>query len=198
MKLQLFEYELPTEIIAQKPLENRQESKMLVLQRESGRLKDDHFYNIGNYLKKGDLLVVNESRVNKCRLYGRKEKTGANIECFVLEKAGRNKYRVLIRPSKRLKEGDRVILGQEENFRVISMHNYGIAIVELNHPVKEIYEKFGKVPLPPYIKNDNIEEGRYQTVFADVPGSTAAPTAGLHFTKNLMEELKSKGIVFAK
>lgn len=197
MKLELFEYKLPTEMIAQEPLENREESRMLVLERKSGRLRDDFFYNLPSYLGSGDVLVINESRVNRCRLFGKKENTGAKIECFVLEKSGRNKYRVLVRPSKRLKAGDRVDLGEGDVFKVISMHRYGIAIAEFDLPEDKIYEKYGKVPLPPYIKKRDIDEGRYQTVFASSAGSTAAPTAGLHFTENLMEKLQSCGIIFA-
>jgi S-adenosylmethionine:tRNA ribosyltransferase-isomerase len=197
MRLKLFEYMLPQSLIAQHPIENREESRMLVLERKSGRLADDFFFNLPLYLDRGDVLVINESKVNKCRLFGKKEKTGANIECFVLEKISGNKYLVLIRPSRRLKAGNRVLLG-ENGFRVISMHSYGRAVVEFDLPIKRIYEKYGTVPLPPYIKNRDVDAQRYQTVFAKKAGSTAAPTAGLHFTEKLMDRLKKCGVIIAR
>ncbi len=197
MNIDLFDYELPREFIAQKPLTRREESRLLVLNRKDGSIKHDRFYNLTSYLNKGDVLVVNESRVGKCRLKGRKEKTGANIECFVLNKIKDKSYMVLLKPSKKLKPGDKVLIG-EHSFVVRSKYDYGKALVEFDLDAEEIFDRYGEVPLPPYIKNTGIKEDRYQTVFADKKGSTAAPTAGLHFSKDLMNKLEGYGIIFAR
>ena len=201
MKTELFDYKLPINFIAQKPLPKRDHSNLLVLDRKTGDITHDRFFNIGRYLCPGDVLVINESRVRKCRLPGIKENTGARIECFVLKKAGNtdrnNEYEVLLRPSKRLKDGDRVLMGGH-SFKVISKAEYGKAIVSFDCPVSEIIIDIGEIPLPPYIRGRDFEEKRYQTVYAARGGSTAAPTAGLHFTKKLMSSLKEKKIIFAK
>jgi S-adenosylmethionine:tRNA ribosyltransferase-isomerase len=202
MKLDLFHYDLPEKFIAQQPLERRDQSKLLILEKKTGRIKHDFFYNIKNYLNKGDILVLNESKVSKCRLIGFKEKTGAKIECLVLKKISRNhfasnKYLTLLKPSKRIKQNDRVAIGGYF-FEVEERLDCGKAIVKFSSKLDEIIEKYGKVPLPPYIKKDDIKEERYQTVYAGVKGSAAAPTAGFHFTRKLIDELKKNGIKFAK
>ncbi len=200
MKIELFDYDLPKKFIAQRPLERRAESRLLVLDRRDGSIKHDRFYNLLSYLKKGDVLVINESRVRRCRLKGKKEKTGANIECFVLNKLRDNQdnqYTVLLKPSKRLEPSDKVLIGNH-HFIVKSKFDYGKAIVEFDLPAEEIFDSYGEVPLPPYIKNTGIKEDSYQTVYAVKKGSSASPTAGLHFSKELMEELKRKGVVFAR
>lgn len=197
MKIELFDYELPQKFIAQEPLQRRDESKLLVLDKKKGYIKHDIFNNLLLYLEKGDVLVLNESRVIKCRLKGVKERTGASIECFVLEKLQNNEYMVLLRPSKRLRPNDRVIIGKYY-FTVKSKLNYGRAVVKFNYPVNEIFKEYGMVPLPPYIKNTEIKENQYQTVYANKEGSVAAPTAGLHFSKKLIKKLENEGIIFAK
>ncbi|TET51974.1 MAG: tRNA preQ1(34) S-adenosylmethionine ribosyltransferase-isomerase QueA [Actinomycetota bacterium] len=201
MKTELFDYKLPVSFIAQKPLPERDHSNLLVLDRKTGDITHDRFFNIGKYLYPGDVLVINESKVNRCRIFGKKETTGAEIECFVLKKAGNtdknNEYEVLLKPSKRLKDGDRVLMG-DHSFKVISKAEYGKAIVSFDCPVSEIFKSIGEMPLPPYIRGRDFEENRYQTVYAAGGGSTAAPTAGLHFTKKLMSSLKEKKIIFAK
>ena len=197
MKTELFDYKLPASFIAQKPLPLRDHSKMMVLDRKSGKISHDLFYNLGNYVNQGDVLVVNESRVRKCRLFGIKENTGAQVECFVLEKITPNDYEVLLRPSKRLRRGDRVAIGKY-CFEVILKLNYGNAVVRFSAPAVEIFEEYGEIPLPPYIKGRDFEGSRYQTIYAADEGSAAAPTAGLHFTRELMDSLKSKGIIFAR
>jgi S-adenosylmethionine:tRNA ribosyltransferase-isomerase len=197
MKIELFDYELPQELIAQNPLATREKSKLLLLDRETGIIKHDFFYNIHKYFKKGDVLVVNESGVVRCRLKGRKEITGANIECFVLNRAGKNEYIALIKPSKRVKPFDKVIIG-EHYFIIKSKLDYGKAVVEFDVPAENIFKEYGEVPLPPYIKNKDISEERYQTVYAGKKGSRAAPTAGLHFSKDLIKKIEKKGIIFAK
>ncbi len=197
MKTELFDYELPQKFIAQVPLLRRDNSKLLVLDKKPGSIKHDFFYNIQSYFKKGDVLVVNESRVVRCRLKGKKEKTGANIECFVLNKLNENEYLVLIRPSKRVKPNDKVII-EKHFFIVRSKLDYGKAVVKFDFPAEDIFDEYGEVPLPPYIKDTGIKEESYQTVYADKKGSRAAPTAGLHFSKELINKLKDKGIVIAK
>ncbi len=201
MKIKLFDYELPGNFIAQKPLPLRDHSKMMVLDRKSDTIIHDNFFNIGKYLLPGDVLVINESRVNRCRIFGKKEGTGARIECFVLKKADvyskDNRYEVLLKPSKRLKTGDKVILG-DHFLEILSKGEYGKATVAFSSSVSEIFDCIGQLPLPPYIKGRNFDENRYQTVYASKGGSAAAPTAGLHFTKELILTLKEKGIKFAK
>jgi S-adenosylmethionine:tRNA ribosyltransferase-isomerase len=197
MKTDLFDYELPRKFIAQKPLPRRDRSKLLILDKKTGGIEHDVFYNLPLYLKKGDVLVVNESKVIKCRLNGVKEKTGASIECFVLEKITGNKYIALLKPSKRLKPSDRVIIGKYY-FTVESKLDYGKAIVEFNFPVDVIMKEYGNIPTPPYIKNIEIKEEEYQTVYARKDGSLAAPTAGFHFSKRLIKKLEESGIMFGK
>ena len=197
MKVDLFDYDLPRKFIAQKPLPQRDNSKLLVLDRKTGNIEHDVFYNLISYLQKGDVLVINESKVIKCRLNGVKEKTGASIECFVLEKIDSNRCVVLLKPSKRLRPFDKVIIGKYY-FTVESKLDYGKAIVEFNFPIDIIMEEYGNIPTPPYIKNTVIKEEEYQTVYARKDGSLAAPTAGFHFSKRLIKKLEDSGIVFAK
>ena len=201
MRTELFDYRLPRDHIAQKPLPLRDHSKMMVLDRSSGSLMHDNFFNIGRYLCPGDVVVINESRVNRCRIFGKKEGTGARIECFVLKKVDisskNSEYEVLLKPSKRLKTGDRVVLGNHF-LEILSKGEYGKAIVVFSCGINEIFDSIGQLPLPPYIKGRDFDENRYQTVYASRGGSAAAPTAGLHFTKELISSLKKKGILFAR
>ena len=197
MKVDLFDYDLPRKFIAQKPLPQRDNSKLLVLDRKTGNIEHDVFYNLISYLQKGDVLVINESKVIKCRLNGVKEKTGASIECFVLEKIDSNRCVVLLKPSKRLRTSDKVVIGKYY-FTVESKLDYGKAIVEFNFPIDIIMNEYGNIPTPPYIKNTGIKEEEYQTVYARKDGSLAAPTAGFHFSKRLIKKLEDSGIVFAK
>ncbi len=201
MKTKLFDYELPESFIAQKPLPLRDHSRMMVLDRKSEGIIHDNFFNIGKYLHPGDVLVINESRVNRCRIFGKKESTDARIECFVLKKVDicseNSEYEVLLKPSKRLKTGDNVIIG-DHYLKILEKCEYGKAIVDFSSPIDEIFDSIGQLPLPPYIKGRDFDEDRYQTVYASRGGSAAAPTAGLHFTKELISSLKEKGIFFAK
>jgi S-adenosylmethionine:tRNA ribosyltransferase-isomerase len=197
MKIELFDYELPQKFIAQKPLPHRDESKLLVLDRQTGNIKHDIFYNISSYFNKGDVLVVNESKVTRCRLKGKKEMTGANIECFVLNRLEDNRYMVLLKPSKRIKPLDRVVIGKYY-FTVKTKLDYGKAIVEFSTPAGVVFDEHGRIPLPPYIKCNDIDEARYQTIYASRGGSSAAPTAGLHFSSELIRRLKDKGVILAK
>ena len=200
MDLNLFNYTLPERLIAQTPLIEREKSRLLVMDRKSGALKHDFFYNIGNYLNTKDVLVINDSKVINARIFGFKEETGAKIECFILEKKKNNNFIVLLRPSKKLKEGNKVFLDKDKNayFEIIEKLWEGKALISFNIPAHDIFEKYGQVPLPPYIKSRNFDNSFYQTVYAKKEGSTAAPTAGLHFTKKLIERIKEKGISLAK
>ncbi|MBM3700221.1 MAG: tRNA preQ1(34) S-adenosylmethionine ribosyltransferase-isomerase QueA [Actinobacteria bacterium] len=195
-----YNYSLPEKLIAQKPLEKRDHSKMLVLQKSSGNIVHDFFYNIEKYLLRSDMLVVNESKVIKCRLEGIKEPTGAKIECFVLKKMpgyDKNACCVLLKPAKRLKNGDKVFFGKYF-LEVADKQDFGKAIAIFCCDPDIVMQKHGKIPLPPYIKNTNIMDERYQTVYAERQGSAAAPTAGLHFTQNIINRLSLQGIKFAK
>ena len=200
MELNLFDYKLPENLIAQSPLIKRDTARLLILDKKSGEIKHDIFYNIVDYVNCGDVIVINESKVINARIFGRKEKTGAKIECFILEKKKNNNFIVLLRPSKKLKVSDRVFLNSDESvyFEVIDKLEEGKAIVNFNVFSAEVLKKYGQVPLPPYIKNRDFDNSFYQTVYAKKEGSTAAPTAGLHFTKELIKKLKDKGVFFAK
>jgi S-adenosylmethionine:tRNA ribosyltransferase-isomerase len=198
MKIELFDYELPQEFIAQKPLPRRDESKLLVLDRKTGNIKHDIFYNIPDYFGRKDVLAVNESKVIRCRIMGKKEGTGAVIECFVLNRVKDNQYMVLIKPSKRIKPSDKIFISSKYFFTVKTKLDYGRAIAEFNHPVGPIFKQYGRIPLPPYIKNDDIDESRYQTIYAGREGSSAAPTAGLHFSEELIKRLRNRGVIMAK
>ena len=212
MKTKLFFYDLPEEFIAQKPLEKRDNSRLLVLDKKTGSIKHDFFYNICKYLDKNDILVLNESMVNKCRLEGIKKGTGAKVECFILEHIMPQKNEafdnneaaskdniclVLLKPSRKLKQGDAVAFG-EYCCEIIKKEQYGKALVRFNAGPDVIIKKYGKIPLPPYIKNNEICENRYQTIYAKTEGSCAAPTAGLHFTDEVIKSLLKKGVNFAK
>lgn len=196
MKIDLFYYDLPKSFIAQKPLERRDQSKLLVMDRKTGRLRHKIFSEIAEYLKSGDVLVLNKTRVVRCRLIGKKIKTGTEIECFILQKTEGNRCLCLIKPYRRLKDGDLVQVGKNI-FTVIEKIGYGKALIDFDKNPDLIIKKCGLVPLPPYIKNRSIDEDRYQTVYASNGFSTAGPTAGFHFTEELIESLKQKGVVFA-
>ena len=197
MKLGLFYYDLPARFIAQEPLNKRDHSKLLVLERKTGRIKHDIFNGIINYLRCGDVLVLNETKVLKCRLIGQKVQTGTEIECFILDRIGRNRCLCLLKPCRRLKSGDRVHIGSN-HLNIIEKKGYGKAIVEFDDTPDLIISRYGKVPLPPYIKNKNIDEARYQTIYAKSGFSAAGPTAGFHFTEELFDSLKKSGVVIAR
>ena len=202
-KLELYDYELPEELIAQYPCQERGGSRLLVVHRKSGKLKDRRFLDIVEYLKPGDLLVMNDSRVIPARLLGEKATTGAHIELLLLKdrsNAGEKTavWEVLARPLKRLKAGDCVSFGCELSACVLEKSTDGSVLVRFEHAgtFLDVLEKVGKVPLPPYIRREpnEADSKRYQTVYAKAPGSAAAPTAGLHFTEELLELLRSRGV----
>ena len=203
MRINDFDYELPQELIAQTPAEKRDFSRLMVVHRDSGEVEHKHFYDILDYLKAGDCLVMNNSKVLPARLYGRKEGTGANIEFLLIKRIKGDIWETMVRPGKRLKPGDAVSFSDDKLFRAV-VKDYGeggTRIVEFEYEgiFLERLEELGKMPLPPYIERDNNSEDkdRYQTVYAKNEGSVAAPTAGLHFTPELLEKAKAKGVKLA-
>jgi S-adenosylmethionine:tRNA ribosyltransferase-isomerase len=198
MKLSDFDYDLPSELVAQKPPQRRGESKLLVLTRESGELRETLFSNFPRYLQEGDILVVNETRVIPARILGRRPSGGA-IEVFLVRRLAERRWVALIRPSKRMSPGETVLVGEAAHeITVEESAGPGEWRVLLPEGLSEraFIESFGHVPLPPYIKRPDLPEDRerYQTVFAKRDGSVAAPTAGLHFTEEVLFEIKRRGI----
>ncbi len=196
MNINDFDYNLPQELIAQTPLKKRDNSKLLILDKENGYIKHEHFNNIINELKKGDVLVLNDTKVIPARLIGTKISTNAIIEILLLKDLGNNIWECLSRPAKRLKIGTIIKFSDDLEAEVIEKLDEGIVHVKLIYTgiLMEILDKLGEMPLPPYIHEKLQEKDRYQTVYAKNIGSAAAPTAGLHFTEELLEELKTKGI----
>lgn len=196
LKTSDFYYHLPNELIAQEPAELRGHSRLLVLDKSTGRIEHRFFYELPEYLNKGDLVVFNDSRVIHARLQGHKEDTGAKAEIFLLRSLGEGLWEALSRPARRLKKGNTVIVKNSSSCQIkveiTEEREGGIRIVRLHG--EEYIEKLGEVPLPPYIHSRLSDPGRYQTVYARAPGSVAAPTAGLHFTRELMQALQEKGI----
>ena len=197
MKTDDFDYELPKELIAQTPLKNRSESKLLVMDRVTGTLEHKHFYDIIDYLNKGDALVINDTKVIPARIIGVKEETGAIIELLLLKDEVGDTWECLAKPQKRLKEGTIITFGNGElKAKVREIKEEGITVVDLLYDgiLMEILERLGSMPLPPYIHEKLKDQDRYQTVYAKNYGSAAAPTAGLHFTTELLDKIKAKGI----
>ena len=197
MKTDDFDYELPKELIAQTPLKNRSESKLLVMDRVTGALEHKHFYDIIDYLNKGDALVINDTKVIPARIIGVKEETGAVIELLLLKDEVGDTWECLAKPQKRLKVGTIITFGNGElKAKVRETKEEGITIVDLIYDgiLMEILEHLGTMPLPPYIHEKLKDQDRYQTVYAKNYGSAAAPTAGLHFTQELLNKIKAKGI----
>lgn len=194
-----FWYDLPQELIAQTPLEKRDSSRLLVMNKETGELSHRHFYDIVEYLNPGDCLVMNDSRVLPARLLGHRP-TGGAVELLLLRDLGDKKWECLAKPGKKLRPGQEVIFGngeltatveevREDGNRIVRFHYEGIFL--------EILEHLGKMPLPPYIQAELQDQERYQTVYSRETGSAAAPTAGLHFTKELLEQIEKKGVTLA-
>ncbi len=196
MKTSDFWYDLPEELIAQTPLAQRDTSRLLALDRETGAISHRHFYDILDYLRPGDCLVMNDSRVLPARLLGRRP-TGGVVEVLLLRDLGDKKWECLCKPGRKMQIGSTVIFGdgeltatvreiREDGNRIVEFHYEGIFL--------EVLERLGKMPLPPYIKAELADQERYQTVYSREVGSAAAPTAGLHFTRELLEKIRQKGI----
>ncbi len=193
-----FDYQLPEDLIAQTPLKNRDYSKLMIVDKNSGKTQDETFKNIINYLNKGDVLVLNDTKVIPARLIGEKIDTKATIELLLLKELGENKWECLSKPAKRLKVGTIISFGDGLlKAEVIEKFDEGITHVKLIYQgiLMEILDKLGTMPLPPYIHEKLADQSRYQTVYAKNIGSAAAPTAGLHFTKELLEQIKNKGVI---
>lgn len=193
-----FDYELPQELIAQTPLENRTDSKLMLLGKTTGKTKDETFSNIINYLNEGDVLVLNDTKVIPARIIGQKQDTKATIELLLLKELDNDVWECLSKPAKRLKIGTIVSFGDGSlKAEVIEKFDEGITHVKLiyNGILMEILERLGTMPLPPYIHEKLNDQSRYQTVYAKNIGSAAAPTAGLHFTKELLDDIKNKGVI---
>lgn len=200
MQLSDFYYDLPQELIAQDPLEKRSDSRLMVIDRETGDLEHKHFYNIIDYVNPGDCLVINDTKVIPARLMGVKEDTGASIEVLLLKRKEEKVWETLVKPGKKARVGARISFGDgllvgevidivEEGNRLIRFEYEGIW--------EELLDKLGQMPLPPYITHQLKDRNRYQTIYAKHEGSAAAPTAGLHFTEELLQQLKDKGVEIA-
>ena len=201
MKRQDFYYDLPEELIAQDPLEDRSSSRLLVLDKETGATSHHIFKEITGYLKEGDCLVINDTKVIPARLIGAKEGTGAKIEILLLKRKENNIWETLVKPGKKAKVGTRIVFGEgilvgevvgivEEGNRLVKFEYEGI--------FEEILDQLGQMPLPPYITHQLEDKNRYQTVYAKYEGSAAAPTAGLHFTTELLQQIEQMGVSIAR
>lgn len=197
MNVNDFDFELPEELIAQVPLVNRTASKLLTLNKETGQTAHMHFSDIKTQLKKGDTLVLNDTKVMPARLFGIKASTGAKVEMLMLNNTKHDDWEVLIKPAKRIKRGDVVSFGDGMlTATCIELLEQGGRMMRLNYDgiLQERLDELGEMPLPPYIKEKLDDQSRYQTVYARAIGSAAAPTAGLHFTNELLEQLKAQGV----
>ncbi len=201
MEVKDFYYELPQELIAQDPLEDRSSSRLLVMQRESGALTHTHFCQIPDYLQSGDCLVLNNTKVIPARLFGEREGTQGKVEILLLRQRQKDVWETLVKPGKKARPGTRILFGGgilvgevldvvEDGNRRIRFSYEGI--------FEEILDRLGQMPLPPYITHQLKDKNRYQTVYAKYDGSAAAPTAGLHFTPELLEEVQKKGVTVAE
>ena len=198
MKTDDFNYDLPEELIAQTPIEKRDSSKLMILDKNSGNIEHRVFSDIISYLDKGDVLVLNDTKVLPARLFGIKKKTNAMIEILLLKDIGEDKWQCLVKPAKRIKIDDVISFGDGLlEAKCIDVGEEGIRIFKFIYKgiFYEILDKLGIMPLPPYIKEKLEDKDRYQTVYAKVVGSAAAPTAGLHFTNDLLDKIESKGII---
>ena len=199
MNITEFNYNLPEELIAQIPIKNRDESRLMVLDRKSKTIEHKVFKDILNYFEEGDCLVINNTKVLPARLYGKKD-TGANVEFLLLNRIQGDIWEVMVRPGRKIHKGTIVTFGdgllEAEVMEVMENGNRKV-LFKYEGIFNEILEQIGLMPLPPYIKESLKENDRYQTVYAKYEGSSAAPTAGLHFTKELLEKLKEKGVVIA-
>ncbi|UJZ86468.1 tRNA preQ1(34) S-adenosylmethionine ribosyltransferase-isomerase QueA [Heyndrickxia coagulans] len=197
MKLDLFDYDLPEELIAQTPLKNRSDSRLMVLDKKTGEIEHSVFKNITQYLRPGDCLVLNNTKVLPARLFGIKDETGAKIEVLLLKQLEGDRWETLVKPAKRVKTGTVVRFGDGQLSAVCAEElDHGGRVMDFQYEgiFYEVLNELGKMPLPPYIKEQLEDQDRYQTVYAKEPGSAAAPTAGLHFTEALLKEIEAMGV----
>lgn len=201
MKLDLFDYQLPKELIAQKPSDRRDEARLMVVDKNKHSIEHKKFYNLLDYLKEGDCLVFNDSKVIPARIFGIKRHTGARVEFLLTKRIQGRIWQTMVRPGKKLKPGDIVDFGEDLRAEILDYDEGGTRRVELDHDgvLTEVLNKIGKMPLPPYIERKAVQEDKdwYQTVYCHEFGSVAAPTAGLHFTSELLEKIRKKGVDLA-
>ncbi len=200
MKTSDFDYELPEELIAQTPVSPRDHSRLLVYDRQTKETFDRHFYDVTDYLKKGDVLVVNETKVIPARLYGKKRGTETDFEFLLLKRLQLDIWEVIMRPGKKLKPGGFVDFGDDLCAELLCKKEDGVCEVRFHYDgvFEELLDRYGNMPLPPYITEKLEEKERYQTVYAKEDGSAAAPTAGLHFTPELMRKIEEMGVTIVK
>jgi S-adenosylmethionine:tRNA ribosyltransferase-isomerase len=201
MKVKDFDYDLPEKLIAQEPLKDRSSSRLMLLNKKTGEISHEVFKNIINYLNKGDCLVINDTRVIPARLLGKKENTGGKIEFVLLKSLGKDVWEVILKPGRRAGIGSRFIFGEGLlKAQVIDIIEGGNRLVKFEYEgiFEQVLDKVGIIPLPPYITKELSDAERYQTVYSVIKGSAAAPTAGLHFTKALLEEIRLKGVSVTK
>ena len=198
MKTSDFYYDLPEELIAQDPLEDRSASRLMVLNRETGEIRHEHFMQVINHLTDKDCLVLNDTKVIPARLYGTKRDTGALIEVLLLVRRKNNVWETLVRPGKKCRVGTELVFGHEGLLTgtVLDVTEDGNRFIQFHYDgiFEEILDQLGEMPLPPYIKHKLKDKTRYNTVYAKNDGSAAAPTAGLHFTRELLQEIQEKGV----
>ena len=198
MDISEFDYELPERLIAQTPLDKRDESRLLVMDRKTGELSHEHFYDIRQHLVPGDVLVLNDSKVIPARIYGTRRGSGGAVETLLLKAIEQDLWETLVKPGRKAMPGQVIEYGEGLVGTVTDIAEDGKRIIRFSHNSASIYEvldKIGQMPIPPYIKEKLREKDRYQTVYAKNLGSSAAPTAGLHFTKELLSELEKKGVI---
>ncbi|HWR29792.1 MAG TPA: tRNA preQ1(34) S-adenosylmethionine ribosyltransferase-isomerase QueA [Negativicutes bacterium] len=194
-----FDYDLPEALIAQTPVEPRDSSRLLVVNRETGALQHKSFFNIVDFIKPGDLLVANDTKVIPARLIGKRADTGGRVEVFLLHRQSQDIWEVLVKPGKKMRPGQQVVFDETLRCEVKDVTEYGGRIIRFHYEglFETVLDKLGETPLPPYIHQKLADPSRYQTVYARDRGSAAAPTAGLHFTPELMDKVRAKGASFA-
>ena len=201
MDIKEFYYDLPEELIAQDPLLDRSSSRLMVLDKMSGEIKNKKFSDIKSYLKKGDCLVINDTKVIPARLFGSRESTGGKVEILLLKRLQNDIWEVLVKPGKKCKIGSKISFGDGIlKGEIIDIVDEGNRLIKFSYEgiFEEILDKLGEMPLPPYIKYKLQDKNRYQTVYAKHDGSAAAPTAGLHFTPELLKEIEEMGVEIAR
>ena len=196
MKTHDFYYDLPEELIAQEPIADRSSSRLMCLDKATGKTEDRHFYDIVDLLRPDDLLVLNDTKVIPARLFGKKTDTGGAIEFLLLRRITADEWEVILKPGRRAKPGAKFVFGDELFAEVLSVGEDGTRIVKFSYDgiFEEVLDRLGEMPLPPYITKRLEDKNRYQTVYAKNSGSAAAPTAGLHFTPELLDKIREKGV----
>lgn len=199
-KTSTYYYDLPERLIAQTPIEPRDHSRLLVYHKDTDTMEHKHFYDIVDYFKSGDVLVINNTKVIPARIYGIKEETGAKIEVLLLKRHNLTDWEVVMKPGKRAKVGTKIVFNEKLSLTVLEDLGFGKKKVrfEIDGVFEDILSNIGSMPLPPYIKEKLKDKARYNTVYSKIDGSAAAPTAGLHFTNDLLDKLRAKGVIICE